>query len=436
MVFLEITQRESGSVSVWKNHTFRKLFSAYGISSFGGWFDYIAIMAIVTFEWKSSPLLIALLPISYALPGILLGQVAGVLADCWDKRKVMLASNLLRALFTFSLLFASGVWILYGILLMRATLEVINLPAEQAMTRQIVSDDQLLQATSLNTLIFQLAKIIGPLLGASLLSVTSSQICLVVNGSCLLLACCLLGWIRPTEKEITCGATSQDVHVEKSSDSNKQPFIYAWKDGWSIVLRNKVLLVSLFFMLLVSMTIQFVDSQMSVLVRDIAPLHPEWMGWGIALFGLGAITMIGFLQRRSVMTGYGIAIGISATLIGGCFIWLGSMGAGVDFVFMILPCLIGGAGTGLWSVTSNYLFMNEAPKEAVGRVMGIVQSMSSMVWVIAPLLGGGLVTLVGPSLAFQICGIMLALLGIGAMLLQRYLWPQRKQNVARDINVS
>ncbi|WP_081873202.1 MFS transporter [Brevibacillus laterosporus] len=160
------------------------------------------------------------------------------------------------------------------------------------------------------------------------------------------------------------------------------------------------------------------------------------IGWGISLLGLGAITMIGLLQRWSAITGYGIAIGMSAMLIGGCFIWLGSMRAGAAFVFMILPCLIGGAGTGLWSVTSNYLFMNEAPKEAVGRVMGIVQSMSSIVWVIAPLLGGGLVTLVGPSLAFKLCGIMLALLGIGAMVLQRQLWPQREQEVTQDINVS
>lgn len=422
--------------SVWKNHTFMKLFSAYGISSFGGWFDYIAILAIVTFEWKSSPLLIALLPISYALPGILLGQVAGVLADRWDKRKVMIVSNLLRAMFTFCLLFASGVWILYGILLMRAILEVINLPAEQAMTRHVVSDDQLLQATSLNTLIFQLAKIIGPLLGASLLSFTSSQICLLVNGSCLLIACFLLSWIEPVEKRSMCEPIIQDAKSETNKEQKKQPFIYAWKDGWSIVLGNKVLLVSLCFMLLVSMTIQFVDSQMSVLIREVAPLHPEWMGWGIALFGLGAITMIGLLQRWKAVTRYGLAIGVSAMFIGGCFFWLGSMGPGVAFVFLILPCLIGGAGTGLWSVTSNYLFMNEAPKEAVGRVMGIVQSMSSIVWVIAPLLGGGLVTLVGPNLAFQLCGLVLALLGIGAIMLQRRLWSQRKQEEARDVIVS
>ncbi|TPG91660.1 MFS transporter [Brevibacillus laterosporus] len=422
--------------SVWKNHTFMKLFSAYGISSFGGWFDYIAILAIVTFEWKSSPLLIALLPISYALPGILLGQVAGVLADRWDKRKVMIVSNLLRAMFTFSLLLASGVWILYGILLMRAILEVINLPAEQAMTRHVVSDDQLLQATSLNTLVFQLAKIIGPLLGASLLSVTSSKICLLVNGSCLLIACFLLSWVGSVEKKSMCEPKIQDAKSETNQETKKQPFIYAWKDGWSIVLGNKVLLVSLCFMLLVSMTIQFVDSQMSVLIREVAPLHPEWMGWGIALFGLGAITMIGLLQRWKAVTRYGLAIGMSAMFIGGCFFWLGSLDGGLSFVFLILPCLIGGAGTGLWSVTSNYLFMNEAPKEAVGRVMGIVQSMSSIVWVIAPLLGGGLVTLVGPNLAFQLSGLVLTLLGIGAIMLQRRLWPQRKQEYARDINVS
>ncbi|WP_232697748.1 MFS transporter [Brevibacillus daliensis] len=421
--------------SLWKNRIYTKLLSSYAISSFGNWFDYIALIAIITFQWKATPMLIALLTVCYAIPSILFSQLAGVLADRVDKRKLMIICTFFRAILTFCLLLASNVYILYGLILIRSTLDVFNLPAEQSLTRQVVADEQLLKATSLNTMVMHMSKIIGPLLGAAILAISSSVLCLIVNGFSLLLSCLILisiGSIKKQHKanpqEIEMDTTDQAKGNSGTSKQESESLMTSWKAGWAVVLGNKTLLVSLIFMLIAAMAIQFVDSQMSVLIREINPNKPEWLGWGIALFGLGAVSMIGVLNRLSGIKRYGLAMGGSAFLIGVSFLALGSIAKGVSFWLVIIPCLIGGAGSGLWSVMSNYLFMNEAPKDAIGRVMGIVQSMGSAVWLIAPLIGGGVVTMVGPHVAFQLSGILVIVLGLSAIIFQSWLWPQRPED--------
>lgn len=79
-----------------ENKTFRKLFIAYGFSTMGDWFDFIAVTILLGFVWKADPMTMALLPIAYAAPGILLGQFAGVLADRVKKVKLMMVTDLIR----------------------------------------------------------------------------------------------------------------------------------------------------------------------------------------------------------------------------------------------------------------------------------------------------------------------------------------------------
>lgn len=85
-------------------------------------------------------MLIALIPIMYAIPSILLGQFAGVFADRRNKRKILIYSDWFRAALTLLLVFTPTPWLALPILFLRNTAGVLSLPAQQGLMRSIVDE--------------------------------------------------------------------------------------------------------------------------------------------------------------------------------------------------------------------------------------------------------------------------------------------------------
>lgn len=77
-------------------------------------------------------------------------------------------------------------------------------------------------------------------------------------------------------------------------------------------------------------------------------------------------------------------------------------------------------------VTLNYLLQKETPPAYVGRVFGIQNSLSSVVLVVAPLAGGALIRVAGPSPTFQYIGLATLVIGLAGILLQRILWEGKQ----------
>ncbi|WP_419878455.1 MFS transporter [Brevibacillus centrosporus] len=401
-----------------ENKTFRILFFAYGLSTLGDWFDFIAVSILLGFVWKADPMTMALLPIAYAVPGILLGQFAGVLADRVNKVKMIIVMNLIQAGTTLLLLaMPNPLWFLVVIAL-RSCASVFNDPAQQTLTRQVVFEHQLLQASSLNGAVFQMGKLIGPLLGGMVAAFFAPAICLMVNACSFLLSTVLLLPIRHVDKK---PAAAQTKTREKAL-----PFHLAWKEGWGIFFQNRVLLFSTIFSLFAMMTIQLADAQLPVIFRDKVPLHPEMVGYSVSVIGLGALLTVTWLHRQKELRSYGWVLGGGVFLIGIGFTWIALYQPETSRFWLLVASLFAGVGTGLTTVGSNYLVQKETPKEALGRVRGIIDSLTSMTFIVAPLLGGWLMTVWGSSLAFLWVGSGIVSIGLSALLLQRFIWGNQK----------
>ncbi len=83
--------------SIWKDRNFIKFFSANALSNLGNWFDFVSVLILFRYTWKADPMLIALIPVMYAVPSILFGQIAGVFADQKDQLKILVYSDWIRA---------------------------------------------------------------------------------------------------------------------------------------------------------------------------------------------------------------------------------------------------------------------------------------------------------------------------------------------------
>ncbi|WP_313640272.1 MFS transporter [Paenibacillus sp.] len=405
--------------SLLKNKVFMRVYSAFATATFGDWFDALAIQVLVGYRWQASPLMLALIPVSMALPGILLGSVAGVAADRLNKLKLMRMCDLLTALLTVLVLFAPGMVWLLPLLMLRAAISTLNVPAQQSMTRSMVREDQLLQATSLNGIVNQGSKIAGPLLGGFALSVLTPQWCILIN-ACLR-GCSYLLLLTVKNSEV--GQVSSD----QGAKEEEVPLRTMWKEGWGFMLCSRLLLNCMLFGLVGALAIQMIDFQFTSLFRMIAPSQESMLGWLVAASGVGAIFMIMVMNKMNRGTGYAWKLGAGYALIGVSVGGLGLLQPGVSSLPVMLLGFVLGLGNGMFMITFNYCLQKETPPHMTGRVFGIQSTILSGVMIGAPLLGGMLVQAAGPSRIFLNFGIVIALIGVLGMMFGRVLWPKEKE---------
>ncbi len=131
---------------------FRRIWAAQAISDLGDGMTSLALLLVVTLLTGSTAAL-AVMAISLAVPAIVVGPVAGVFVDRWDRRRVMLASDLIRAAVVLGFIVvrsADMVWILFLLAVVHATVGTFFTPARMAFVPRIVPAEGLLAANSLS----------------------------------------------------------------------------------------------------------------------------------------------------------------------------------------------------------------------------------------------------------------------------------------------
>ncbi len=411
--------------SLLHNKVYMRVYSAFATASFGDWFDALAIQVLVGYRWQASPLMLALIPVAIALPSILFGSVAGVAADRLNKLKLMRVCDLLTAFLTVLLLFAPDMAWLLPLLALRSAISTVNMPAQQSLTRSIVREDQLLQASSLNGLVNQGSKIAGPLLGGLALMLLTPQWCILLNA--LLRGCSylLLLSVRniPTEEN----------HVPELPSEERVPLRTMWKEGWSFMLGSRILLNMMLYGLAGALAIQVIDFQFTSLFREYSPGGESVLGWMVAASGIGAVLTIVVLGKLSQAISYTWRLGMGYVLIGASVAGLGLLQPGDSVVWVFVLGFVLGMGNGSFMVAFNYLLQKETPPHMTGRVFGIQSTLLSAVLIIAPLMGGLLVEYAGPARIFIIFGIIQVTLGMIGLLFGRVLWRGNKQAEASTV---
>lgn len=406
--------------SLLRHPVFGRTFTAYSLAVFGDWFDAIAIQVLIGYRWQASPLEIALIPVCMAVPGLLFGAAAGAAADRWDKLKLMRVCDLLTALATLAILLVPNIFWLLPLLTVRAALGVFNVPAQQALTRRVVSEEQLLDATSLNGLVGQLSRIAGPLLGAAVLALLSPQVCIAVNAAVRLFSYVIL---RTVPKNAV--GEQKKKENKAAASSEKPPTKTMLREGWVFVRRTPILRNLMLFALLGMLAIQTIDFQFVSLFRHIAPDHETAIGWLLASSGAAAAAVAAANMRfaRLRRAGWAIKLGGSYALLGLSILAIGLLPAGAPIYALLVTGILLGMGNGLFMITFNHALQQETPPDMTGRVFGIQSTVLGAVMIAAPLLGGLLVQQWGPGRVFAIAGLAVFGLGLTGLLFGRRLWP-------------
>jgi len=163
------------------NRNYRYLWFSQVVSQMGDWFNLIASAALVA-NLNGSGLAIGGLFLARLLPPFLLGPLAGVIADRFDRRKIMITSDLLRMLVVLAFLLVrteQDVWLIYTLTVLQLSISAFYDPARQAILPSLVSKKDLVTANTLGGITWSVMLAVGAGLGGlatALLGVTASFI--------------------------------------------------------------------------------------------------------------------------------------------------------------------------------------------------------------------------------------------------------------------
>src|SRR5207237_8875969 len=161
-----------GEQSIWRNREFLLLWLAQAISQTAQNAIWYGIVVLVQRQGHSSTLL-SLAVLTLIIPSVIFGVLAGVYVDRWDKRAVLIGTNLIRGSIAFSyglfgLPLGLPLSLLFVINFLFSTVGQFFAPAETAMIPSVVARQKLLQANSLFHLTFTASQlgglvVLGPL---------------------------------------------------------------------------------------------------------------------------------------------------------------------------------------------------------------------------------------------------------------------------------
>ena len=149
---LSVILRCPAFVALWLSETF---------SLIGDRLVMVALIALV-YDRTGSVGAVGLLMLLKALPALLLGSLAGVFVDRWNRKWIMVISNLLQGLLVFWMPLTTDITVIYIIYLVMSMINQFFVPARTAAIPDLVPPQALLTANSLFALSIVFGMAVGP----------------------------------------------------------------------------------------------------------------------------------------------------------------------------------------------------------------------------------------------------------------------------------
>ena len=378
----------------WKNPII--LLFSIGMASVGD-FIYLVAINIIVYQLTGSAAAVAGLWIVSPLTNIVTKFWTGSFIDYRSKRKVMITTYIIRALFICLIPLAPNMIVIYGILVVLSIAKAFFNPSSVTYVTMLVPKEKRKRFNSLRSFASSGAFIIGPSIGGSLILLTSVQMTLLINALFFLISAILLTLLPEKEQidkeaipSLTISQVVRDFTiVQKFMMNNKYvSFIYL---GFIIVM------IFTFAM----------DAQEVVFTQQVIGLSEMEYSLLISITGigsvLGAILLSLFSNYFSLR--YMIVIGIMMAATGYLIYAFSWSFASIVVGFIILGFFLVFLNAGMTT-----FYQNNVPVDVMGRVTSIYQLIQSAVQVVFILVIG----FTADFISLRITIVTLALVMLGA----------------------
>ena len=344
------------------------------------------------------------------LPQILIGPFAGALVDRWSRRMVLIVADTAIALATLVLAFlfwlnVAAVWNIYLLLLIRATGAAFHWPAMQASTTLMVPERYLSRIAGLNQILFGVAGILIPPLGALAVEALPMQGVLAID----------VATAVPAVASLLFVAIPQPARASTPETAVRKPSVWAdMREGLRFVLNWKALMMLSAIGIMVNMLGQAAGSLTPILVMQHFQGGAPELGWWQSAVGIGSVLggvilgVWGGFRRRVVTQMLALAVdGLAIIVIG-----LSPKDAFLPAVAVIFVTgLLEAVVLGLSGAIAQAII----PPEVQGRVFALLTSASQGLAPLGLLLAGPTADGLGVQFWYVLTGVIITVMGTGAL---------------------
>ncbi len=389
------------------HRSYKRLLAASFVSGIGDRVGYLAFLAAVSAQ-SQDVVAIGGITIAEMLPGIIALPVVQYVVDRFDKRRLLLVSDLFRVVVFIIAAVSDQVWLYFACGFLSAAFTQLFEPSRQALEPHYVPEGKLTQANGLRSSILSLVLIIGPSFGGFLVGVFGFRVAFIANAFSFLFSALMVFDLEAiTEPE--------------------RPTVRLWEEisgGFRAVRSSDILIYLFVLMSFFHFVIGIQFPLIFIYIKEVLHGGTTETGWLLSAIGIGGILgglVLSSIPREKhpfdISTVRGrVNIAILAALDGVVVYAFTLMHS--FFPVMILFSFFGVVGTGL-TVAITTAITEQTAEEFRGRVFSLYQSLQGPLIVLSITIGIPLVREFGSVVVFQYSGSLEIVIGVMALLLAK-----------------
>ncbi|MDE3088414.1 MAG: MFS transporter [Chloroflexota bacterium] len=359
-----MSQRPVGYLQLLRhNSEFTRLWLGQLVSNLGDWFNTVAVLALV-YDLTGSGLATGLIIIASTLPAFILTPFAGVVVDRFDRRRIMMAADLTRAVLALGMLLVRSVdqiALLYVFSALLISFSSFFGPALSAAIPNLVDPDELISANALSSSTWGLMLAVGAAVGGVVIATLGHDAAFVVNSLSFVFSAVMIFSIR------------KPFGLRQAPRANaSHPLIETWQDFRSSLsfLRAQPQVTA---SVLVKTGIGLAGGiilLLTVFAQSVFRAGDGGIGWLYSARGLGVL--LGPYLARPIV-GYDLSKMRRVILVAFVLAGVGYLGFSGAPLFWIgaLLVVVGHVGTGILWVLSSTMLQLLVPDHLRGRIFAI-----------------------------------------------------------------
>jgi MFS family permease len=403
------------AIEVLRYREFRLLWFGHVFASMSFWMDQVTRGWLI-YELTDSTVQLGLVRGVQAIPILFLSPIAGSVADRYSRKKQILFTQIADASMygvLALLIFAESIqpWHVYITAFGMAVAQTFHQPARAAIIADVVPGSHLTNAIGLNSMIFNVARSLGPALAGVLISLTGTGGAYGVQAIFFVLA---TYWTVRLSNAASRSARAGHSDLRLSL---VQSIIEGWRFSW----QNQTVRAALLITMLAALFIVPFTTLLPVFARDI--LHAGATGQGLLLTGMG----IGALGSAVMIAGFGDRLPRGKIMLGGVALYgVGAAVFGISTWFnfsMLVMIIIGFANVCSHALVQTVL-QTYSPPEFRGRTIALFH-MGQVVMTGGSMVIGSLAAITGAPSAVLMMGLAGAIAMLGVHLALPKTWHIR-----------
>jgi len=336
---------------------FQLFFGGQLISVIGTWMQNVA-QAWLVYRITGSSVMLGAVGFSSQIPVFLLSPAAGVVADRYQRRRLVIATQTASMLLAFALaaLTIAGrvqVWHIFVLASMLGVVNAFDIPARQSFIVEMVGKTDLMNAIALNSSMFNASRVIGPAIAGILVARIGEGWCFFANAVSYIAVIAGLMRMRVAVRVAAAPPGSPVTHIV---------------EGFLFVVRNSPVHALLVLLGIASVTGLPYAVLMPIFADRILHGGSEALGWLMGASGLGALGGALLLASRRDLRGLGRWVAVSATGFGAALLAFSLSRTLWISAALLLPV---GFAVMVQMGASNTLIQSMVPDHLRGRVMSV-----------------------------------------------------------------